>query len=216
MQYGDNSKKLSYEKWDFGFVGKCVDDRGSEAKNFLEKNTITTIEIEYNPQEYILNISGVDYLVDSVDEYFIQTLNSDSKVVLDCTTMGIAEMLILIQVLYDLKLKNIDVIYLEPECYKNNKTKTHSKRDFELSKGFEGYIGIPGHTLSISTDNKDKIAFFCGFESERIERAFEDLSLNGDKSQLFFGVPAFHSGWEMNSFSNNIRVIDDRNINRNF
>lgn len=216
MQYGDTSEKLSYDKWDYGFIGISLDDRGKEATDFLKKNSEEIVTIEYDPRNYVLNIAGLDYSVDSVEDFFCKILNSESKVVMDCTTLGVAEMFILMQILHDIQLKNIDAIYLEPECYKNNKNKIHSKRDFELSKGFEGYIGIPGHALSISTDNKDKVAFLCGYESERIERAFEDLNLNGEKSQLFFGVPAFHSGWEMNSFSNNIRVIDDRNLNKNF
>jgi len=214
MQYDSTSSKLSYEDWDLGFVGSSVDDRGKEAIAFIGSKTKKVIKIEYDPINYLILIEEQSIGIDFIDDFLMSYLDLESKIILDCTSLGFVELLIISQVLSNYRIKDFDAIYLEPEYYRADRNKGISKRDFELSKSFEGYIGIPGHTLSISTDNCDKVVFFCGYESERIERAFEDLNLNEEKTQLIFGVPAFHSGWEMNSFSNNIRVIDERNLNR--
>lgn len=216
IQYGNNPQDITTQKWDIGFVGAGIDDRGNKSKTFLKENTTKLYELTYDPINYTITINGSSFYIDDIDIFFEKEFKINSQFIFDCTTLGVPEILILVQAIHSYKCYNFDALYLEPVDYKISKSKIISKRDFELSDGFYGYIGIPGHTLSISTDNTDKAVFFCGYEAERIERAFEDLNLNGEKSQLVFGVPAFQAGWEMNSYSNNIYTVDNRGLNRNF
>ena len=216
IQYGNTPIELSYQNWNVGFIGADIDDRGNEAVKFLQEKSDCLYKIVYDPNEYIITINNESIHIDDIDTFFEEKFSTETNFILDCTTLGVPEILILIQSIYNQGYKHFDSLYLEPINYRNYESKFISKRDFELSDRFYGYIGIPGNTLSLSTDNTDKAVFCCGYEAERIERAFEDLNLSGEKSQIVFGVPAFHAGWEINSFSNNIYTIDNRNLNKNF
>ncbi len=215
MQYGNTPDKLIFENWDVGIFGNDVDDRGERSKSFIQENSAITEAVEYKTLDFTVVINGEENSIDDMDDYFSK-FTPEQKFVIDCTTLGVVEMLIIIQSLYNNGIRKIDAIYIEPSNYKSTKGKIVHKRDFELSSEFDGYTGIPGHTLYMSAASNDKFIFFCGYESERIERAIEDLNINNKKCQLVFGVPAFHSGWEMNSFSNNIRVIERRNLGNSF
>lgn len=217
MQYGNNSTDLNFKNWAVGFYGKDIDERGTEAANFIKNNSNISFEVSYSPSNFILTIKDISIDIADLDDYLSQ-YREEVNIVLDITTLGVPEMLLILQSLYNIGIKQIDCIYLEPCKYKNTIGKIIHRRDFELASGFEGYIGIPGHTLYMSprSNDKDKFIFLCGYESERIERAIEDLNINTKRCQLFFGVPAFHAGWEMNSFSNSLRVIESRNLGNSF
>lgn len=215
MQYGAKPKELTYSKWDIGFYGMQVDDRGEQAISFIKENSSDHYDFEYISTNFTIQTNEEVIIIDDIDEYF-KKFKPQQKVIMDCSTLGVVEMLIIIQSMFNNGIRTFDALYIEPISYKNSKGKIVQKRNFELSSEFDGYIGIPGHTLYLSTKGNDKFAFFCGYESERIERAFEDLNINCKKCQLFFGLPAFHTGWELNTYSNNIRVIENRNIENTF
>lgn len=216
MQYGKNNREVDWQEWSIGFYGDVVDERGEEATNFVIKNTISSYKVTYSPSNFTFNMENEDLELKEIDIFFSQ-FNKETTVILDITTLGVVETLLILQSLYNNGLKQFDCIYLEPAKYKNTSIgKIIHRRDFELTSGFAGYIGIPGHTLYMSPQTNDKFIFLCGYESERIERAVEDLNINTNRCQLFFGIPAFHSGWEMNSFSNTLRVIENRNLGNSF
>lgn len=216
MEYSHESGDLTDYQWDVGFVGSEIDERGNESVKYIKNKAKELYFVSYDPNEYVININANTINIDDVDDFFVDTFKPGSKFVLDCTTLGVPELLILLQSIKNKSFERFEALYLEPYKYKMKESKFISKRDFELTEGFNGYIAIPGHALSISTENNDKTVFCCGYEAERIERAFEDLNLNSNRSNLLFGIPAFHAGWEINSFSNNINTIDNLNLNRNF
>jgi hypothetical protein len=51
--------------------------------------------------------------------------------------------------------------------------------------------------------------FFLGYEEHRFGVALEDFhrTLRPEDCSIVFGVPAFQPGWEMNSLTNNLRII---------
>jgi hypothetical protein len=75
-----------------------------------------------------------------------------------------------------------------------------------------GYQAVPGSSFELHERKPQKCVFCVGFEGQRLEQAFEDLPINPKKTCIIFGVPAFHPGWEMDTFANNIRTIRERGI----
>lgn len=51
-----------------------------------------------------------------------------------------------------------------------------------------------------------------GFEERRLDVALETQILRPSDAAVVFGVPAFFPGWEMHSFANNVRVIQDAGL----
>lgn len=214
MQYGINETYLSHEKWDIAFIGTSVDDRCNVSKEYVCSNAHQTIEVVYNPLDYDLRIDGEIINVDSLDEFFIGNDINTKTIVIDSTTVGVAEYLVIIQSLYNIGNRIFDVLYLEPQKYRIPVSSFVESRNFELSLSVDGYIGIPGQSLAF--ERTDKAVFFCGYESERLERTFEELDIIGKNTQLVFGIPPFNAGWDMNSYSNHIGVIEKQNINKQF
>lgn len=212
MQYGHSPSELDYSGWEVGFFGNAIDDRGVKAIEFLKENAKTIVRFQYLPKEFKVSISGHEIDKDDIDDQI--AIYSGMNIILDSTTLNFAEMLILIQAFRNVKNVSFDVLYIEPGDY-NRKHKTNEilhKRDFELSEGNVGYEAIPGHALLITNEVNQKVIFLCGFESERVDRAIEDSQINGANCSCIFGVPAFCSGWEMDSFDNNISVIKEKKL----
>lgn len=214
MQYGNNETEISSQEWDVAFIGQVNDQREKVAKQFIENNSLLTWEIKYNANSYNLEIDGNLIAVDLLNDYLERYELKDKKIVIDATSMGVADFLVLIQSLYDINNISFDVLYLEPQSYRISNNSFIEKRNFELSDGVGGYIGIPGQSLSF--ERTDRAVFFCGYEAERLDRAFEELDIIGKNTQLIFGIPPFHAGWDINSFSNHINVIEKQSINQQF
>lgn len=214
MQYGNNETEISFQQWDVAFVGKVNDYREKVAKQFIEEKSSSTWEIWYNANDYNLEINGNIIAVDSLNDYLEQCELINKKIIIDATSIGVANFLVLIQSLYDINNRSFDILYLEPQSYRISNNSFIEKRNFELSEGVGGYIGIPGQSLSF--ERTDRAVFFCGYEAERLDRAFEELDIIGKNTQLIFGIPPFHAGWDINSFSNHINVIEKQGINQKF
>ena len=60
------------------------------------------------------------------------------------------------------------------------------------------------------------ILALCGYEAERVSRAFDEIDLQGQNCQLVFGVPPYVIGWDMNSYISHLSVIDSNNISTEF
>lgn len=214
MQYGINETYLSHFKWDIAFIGTSIDDRCTVSKKYIHSNALKILEVLYNPSDYNLKIDEEVIDVDSLDDYFIEKGMINKNIVIDSTSVGVAEYLVIIQSLYNIGNKIFDVLYLEPQKYRNPVSSFTENRDFELSLSVDGYIGIPGQSLAF--ERTDKAVFFCGYESERLDRTFEELDITGRNTQLIFGIPPFNAGWDMNSYSNHISVIEKQNISKQF
>lgn len=213
IQYGDHLDDFPDLKWDICFYGNICDDRSEISIELIKNKSKECIQFSYESSTYELCINKQKYGIDDLDSYFDTKISKKSNIIIDCTTLGVPEILILLQKISDNQYKRVDALYIEPRDYRKKSTQI---REFELSNDFYGFNAIPGFSLSVNSDNSDKVVFFCGYESERINRAFEDLDLDGDNTQLVFGVPAFQAGWEINTFSNNILLLENRDISENF
>ncbi|GGC14629.1 hypothetical protein GCM10011386_02950 [Parapedobacter defluvii] len=212
MQYGSSSDQLIFETWDYGIIGEENDERCSIASDFVKKKASKVIMFKYHPKEFKIQID--ETIVDKDDVNDELKHFTSNNIILDATSLGFAELLILLQSFKDLNKNSFSIIYIEPSEYNQNKSlrEVLHRRDFELCEESVGFEAIPGHSLTITNDIVQKVVFLCGFESERIDRALEDTQIHGAECCVVFGVPAFSPGWEMHSFTNNLAVMKDRRI----
>lgn len=212
MQFSEVPDKLSHAKWDLAFIGRAIDERGEKAHEYLTGNSNKIVSFEYIPKEFKTRFDSYVFDKDDTDKYLVGT--NGNSVLIDSTTLNFAEILILTQALIEVGVKEMEILYVEPVKYnhKNKGVDILHKRDFELSEGIIGYEAIPGHALLVTNEVSQKVVFLCGFEAERIDRALEDSQIRGANCSCIFGVPAFRSGFEMDSFDNNISVIKERKI----
>lgn len=215
MENGCSPEQLSQINYDFAFGGDVVDERSDASIHHITSTSKCTLKVIYDANKYILNINDTECFVDDVDEIITKFGIVDaSKIILDCTSLGVAEMLILIQTLYNLRCCEFDVLYVEPHHYYTPSKNFLERRKFSLSKTTAGFIAVPGHALSF--ENNDKAVVLCGFEGERVGRAFEELALQGKNCQLIFGVPPYSIGWDMHSYLNHLSIIETNNISNEF
>lgn len=215
MENGCSPEQLSQIDYDFAFCGDVIDERCKASICHITSTSNCALKVIYDANKYIININDTECFVDDVDEIITKFgIVNTSKIILDCTSLGVAEMLILIQTLYDLRCYDFDVLYVEPLHYYTPSKDFLERRRFSLSKTTAGFIAIPGHALSF--ENNDKAVILCGFEGERVGRAFEELALQGKNCQLIFGVPPYTIGWDMHSYSNHLSIIETNNISNEF
>ena len=56
----------------------------------------------------------------------------------------------------------------------------------------------------------------CGYEAERLGRLFDNTEIQGKNCQLVFGVPPYVVGWDMNSYTNYLPIIENYHISSEF
>jgi hypothetical protein len=209
IQKGKDPSQLTLKRWDIGFCGKVLDDRGTNSKKLLNDRCDIVVNIEYAPKEFTLTIDNIVIDVDDIEKYLSKY--SNSTFLLDATTLGFVEILILSK---NLKSAGLSFLYLEPKEYRKQSTESVlESRNFELSNEIIGFQAIPGHSALLTELIDHKVIFILGFESSRIEKAFEDNQMINKKNcALIFGFPAFKPGWEMDSFANHIKIISEHNL----
>ncbi len=213
MQEAESISNLSFAHWDLGIGGRSLDDRGRAAFDFLSSNTDQIISIQYNEDEFTLKIDNKNLNVEDIEESL--HLFKDKSIILEATTLGFVEMFLCCRAFRTLGSSQLSFLYVEPLGYNRSPRRSQPlhKRDFELSDEVPGYRAIPGAAVILSDRAPQRSVFFLGFEERRLDRALEDHQMiQPSLCSVVFGVPAYKPGWEMDSFSNNIRVIRERNI----
>ncbi|MFN4329300.1 MAG: hypothetical protein ACK4FF_10525 [Limnobacter sp.] len=174
--------------------GSAVDERGQLAIEAWGQNC-TRVLAEYYVDEMSISIGGavsdVDDIIRLIADY------EPSKIVLEATTLGFAELFALVSGLIEINADQIDIVYVEPENY----TRTRPGGDqFALSETTQGYKPIPRSVVDLSSDDLEAGVFFLGFEPERLDRALEEHQMiAGKEIKVVFGIPAYHPGWELDS-----------------
>jgi len=205
-----NTSDLISNKWDVGILSEPLDDRGKNSVEYIRTNATSILKLKYLPTEFKMLVGNISY--NSEEDSYLQNYKNKS-VILDATTLGFAELLIIIKAFNNLGLKKIDILYLEPQNYNNpRRGNLLSKMDFDLTGEVFGYRAIPGTTLMLSDRVKQRGVFLLGYEESRFDRVLEDFEIVTSNCFVVFGVPAFKTGWELPSLINNIRVIRDKNV----
>lgn len=212
LQKGKSADEVSWTHSEHIFHGEAVDDRGAEAMLHAKKWSDNLHIIRYFPDTHGVEIGGRIISSDNFTEAFSSFV--DKRISLEATTLGFVELLLCYRALYELKIANVDTIYIEPKSYRSTPSgKLLERRDFELSDAVPGFQAVPGNGVLLNDRRPDKGVFLLGYEDSRLRRAFEDLQMIKPRlSSITFGVPAFNPGWEMDAIANNITVIVEQGI----
>ena len=207
MEKAKTDERFSVDSWDLAVVGNTIDDRGNAAVDFLNGHTQQTVALRYHVDDLQIVIDGTTKDVSRIDEFLNK--HKTKRIVLESTTLGFAEVFLCCRAAYQLGIKEVSFLYVEPEDYKRpRKTEVLHKRDFQLSGAVAGFSAIPGAAMIIDDRAPPTAIFFLGYEERRLDRALEEFSFRSKKCSVVFGVPAFQPGWEMDAFANNIRVFE--------
>ncbi|GGB86430.1 hypothetical protein GCM10011352_10420 [Marinobacterium zhoushanense] len=197
-------------RWDITFCGKAIDDRGNISYNYAESNSSSLVAMAYNADDMRLDVNG-----DTVECYglsdYINQVSFDS-VLIDATTLGVPELALLLRVLSTLKKKKISIIYTEPKDYRKKESQVFGGRVFNLTDKFKGFSGIPTISKRLDLEEPNDVVFFLGFEGHRLQTALEELNIASSDCSLFFGVPPYKPGWEIDAFENNIKYVNDNDL----
>ena len=212
MQQSRDSSGLDIDEWDIGIIGSPLDDRGYAATGFVQQKVKKVIHMTVLQQEFRFKLDNHTYDVDDADEAF-QDMTGKS-VLIESTTLGFVEILLISSALLKSNGNEVSYLYIEPKEYRRErKSLVLHRRDFDLSGEVPGYQAIPGYSLILLDNVNQKVIFFAGYESSRLEKALEDCPwILSKNASIVFGVPAFNPGWEIDSFTNNIAVISERNL----
>lgn len=209
--YADDSAGISIpSSIKYAVVGNDVDDRCKIVHDYLTSH-YQIIEISYDADSFIVQYDGHEEEADDFPTFIRSKNYSENEILIDCTSVNVPELLLLLGALYESDVKQFSALYVEPKHYSQLlKLEIGSERKFELSNAYLGYKGIPGYLLSL--DSGDYVAFCCGYEPERIMNAFDYESIGSKYATLIFGMPPFNAGWDMNAYENHISFIDSQSI----
>jgi hypothetical protein len=200
---------------DVVLVGTAIDERGHAALGLVSTCGGRRVPvIEYDCEHYTVRID--ESTIDADDLESVLQLRSDTRVLLEASTLGFVELFLGMRAAFDARCKSIDITYVEPGEYtrpRRSRSFLLNRREFELSDEVAGYRAVPGATIMLSDRVRQRGVFLLGFEERRLDVAFEDFQMLRPRDcDLVFGVPAFKPGWEMDTFANNIRVVMERGI----
>lgn len=186
------------------FHGKAVDDRGRAAINVDSDKRACKVLVEYNHERMVILFDGLETGADNT-KIVLAPLVRGKNVFLESTTLGFAELFLLVKALVDIGCQSFCIFYVEPEKYSRTKPGADS---FHLTALNCGYRPIPGAIVDLAGDDVEAGVFFLGFEPERLERAFEEYQMISSMDiKVVFGIPAFHPGWELNSIVPHLKCI---------
>ena len=212
LQEGEHQGEILWRSWQLVLHGDALDARGRSVLAAVSANAVAMKVLRYKPASLEAELNGRSGLVDELPDA-LRPL-ATGRVLLEATTLGLAEIVLCCKALHSLGHDSFDIIYVEPGDYRRpSRSHLLSRRDFELSSEVPGYRAIPGSALLLGDRKPFRIVFFLGYEEARLRRAFEELQmLSPARTSVTLGVPAFKAGWEMDAMANNISVIREQNI----
>jgi len=197
--------------WTALIVGSERDDRGGEARKYAEDSGLLVFSMLYDSKSLAYNfdgkVAGVDELGVLVD------VIQNHKVLIDSTTLGFIEILLLIRAYKISSVDRLNILYIEPLEYASQRSRgvLHG-RDFFLSEKSELFEGVPGAAVMITKHREKKAVLLVGYEGDRLQKVLEQTPLEASDCNILLGVPAFQAGWEMNSYANVVSELDERRI----
>ncbi len=196
--------------WDIALVGGGSDDRSVAAKKFVDSKAAGVVIVTYDLDEMTLNAGGKTYVCSDVPE-FLKSLKA-KKILLDGTTLSVPVLGLIFKNLYGNKKIKATTLYVEPSSYSLSNKGGINTRDYRLSSEYVGFRGIPTLTMPSDIEDDNCIVFFLGFEGTRLKIALEELKISPRDCSLIFGLPSFKPGWETNAFNNNLKSINENDL----
>jgi hypothetical protein len=185
------------------FHGDIIDERGKQAIDVCA-GTCTRLAVRYDVDALSISIGAVTTDIDTIADLLAEY--DGSQVALEATTMGFAELFVMVNGLIRRGRKTIDVVYVEPDGYR----RTHrGTSQFELTATTHGYQPIPLAVIDLGGADVEAGVFFLGFEPERLARALEEHQMIANKElKVIFGVPAYRAGWELDSVVPHVHLLE--------
>lgn len=201
----DADQLLPGERWDCAILSTVLDNRGEAAKAWVEARTPKIETLNYNATETAL-MSGEKRVTSQQVRAMVP---KGKRLLLEATTMGVVEILLVLKAAYQEKVEQVDLLYVEPVDYQRDTNPIQWGRDFSLS-GSRRFAGVKGFSADLSFSEPGQLIAFLGYESARLRQALEQLNLKDWSFNAVFGVPGFEPGWEINALANNISVMAER------
>lgn len=215
--------ELKIDKYKSAFLyGKQLDDRSLVVFEHYSRVVNEKFEIVYDENLFEFTVNSSCFgepntrKIKSINfaAHFIAHLSS-KNIYLDGTSLGFAELLLIIHYLHqNLKNKNIKILYAEPKEYKLKKEDTVFSGEFDLTTGFNDFKKIPPFSLLIDSNSNSKaeLVSFLGFENERLGRIIEsDDGARYGKYTPILALPAFVPGWENISLRRHHKELENFN-----
>lgn len=201
---------------DLAFVGTPVDDRGDATSNQLLRQATYVREFRFDASAHTLHLDRIEIRMSSL----VEQISGKKRILLDATTLGLGEILHLLQAAIRSGLKEVEFLYAEPRLYTRiEKPGSHAQeRDFALTTNCK-FSSVQGFALEYDPARMATHVFMLGYEPARMLNAIEQRRYEDDaaKPNLFaiVGVPAFQAGWDANSIRPHLRVLDENEIREN-
>lgn len=196
-------------RWDLALCGEPIDHRGHEAVRLAHGQSGRVASARYDLE------GSCRVLVDGAkcsSRELKRLLGSARQVMLESTTLGLVETLLLTRAAFEAQVPSIDYLYVEPASYRRETAvEAPWTRDFSLSRStrFEAVNGF----MTLLTDvpaRSARVVAFLGYEGARLSQACDQLSeLSRWQGYAVFGVPGYAPGWEMNAIANNIETLTE-------
>lgn len=204
-----NSVELSLYANSIMFHGNPIDDRGNLAINFESEKISLRVPVAYDYDKMTIEVGNHTDSADNVTE-LLRPYVTGKNILLESTTLGFAELFLVIRSLIDIGIDHFLILYVEPEKYERTKPGADS---FALSESNAGYKPIPKSVIDLAGSDVEAGVFFLGYEPDRLERAFEEYQMLSSKDiKVVFGIPAFHPGWELNSVVPHLAAIGNCDV----
>lgn len=185
------------EKFPISFFGVSVDDRGKAAISVCQKQAATSHCLTYRQNSYFADSTSIDL------GKLCTKLRSKKSILIDCTTLGVVEIIFILRAARKENIKSLYLLYAEPGEYaRDDKEGLSTATRFNLT-GDRQFSGVHGVALDLSLYEEGQVVFLLGYEEDRLAMLLtqQENLIKFDKYAIF-GVPAFSAGWELNSFAN--------------
>ncbi|MEA9554536.1 hypothetical protein VC273_00925 [Xanthomonas nasturtii] len=204
----------SLKSYEIAFVGKPVDDRGIAACKAVAGSCTTVHKFEVDVYNSTYKIDGVIKHPPEIAK-IIRDSNAN-HVLLEATTLGLAELLVLLRVLHTAGLDSVKILYVEPAEYTASRSREEAsdQEEYKLSLN-QKFCGVHGFMHQYDERSRNNHVFFVGFEAGRVLNAFEQRNYekNGPTSfAIIAGVPAFIPGWELATIDAHLPALEDLGV----
>lgn len=202
---------LKAEKFDIGFFGDEIDDRGRTASTYTKDASSSAFHCRWDKTDLIFCVDKQgEFKPYELSEFFKKL--TASSVLIEATTLGFVEILYIVSALNECPTVScINFLYIEPEQYNElDSVESPLPHSFSLSKSLGQLIPLPGFTKNFVRKNfRTHLMAFLGFEASRLGRVLEDDEGAGiSKFSVGIGIPAFVPGWENHTMDCNIAYLD--------
>ena len=200
----NNSSLFENYSWNVAFYGEDVDNRGRESVRISTNSAEKHHKLTYCAENQSWSIDSQE----TESRHILQLVHGQNSVLLDGTTLGVAEICKILQLLIAKKVPRVSFLYIEPGDYTTSSEENSLQPSYCLSDNTI-VSGLRGYVLDTSNKFEGAAVIFLGFEGDRPLVALEQQNLDDVMKYYVIGIPAFKAGWEKRSIIHNLSLISD-------